>query len=274
MIFTWVAPRRSSSRAALRTAGTPSATCEKPFEWIWHAHRLTASERGVKSPWPPVWESVRPEKNRRGPFTSPRRTASAIPQSAPPASRTVVKPRRSIASSTRPASRATSVVGRPCIAARFSVVMVAWTWASISPGISVRPRASIRSAPAARIGRSLTSTMRSASTSTLLPGRSSPAAGSSRAPFSKRICARKPPPLSRARAARRRILSRRAARRPVRAAARRRGAPLRRGTGTDSGRSSSAGAAPRGRSPAPARSRASAPGRSRPAAACSGSRRC
>jgi len=45
------------------------------------------------SPCPPVWLSACPVNSRRGPGIVPSSTACARPQSAPPASRTVVKPR-------------------------------------------------------------------------------------------------------------------------------------------------------------------------------------
>jgi hypothetical protein len=139
MIFTCFAPRRSSSRAALRTAGTPSATCAKPLVCTWQAQISGVSVRSRKSPCPPVWLSTRPEWNMRGPSTSPRSTASASPQSQPPASRTVVKPRRNMRSRITRASCAISVVGFFSIAPMSTDVIVTCTCASIRPGITVRP---------------------------------------------------------------------------------------------------------------------------------------
>ena len=54
-------------------------------------------EHGVTSLWPPVGPIALPAMKRRGPGTSPWSTAALRPQSAPPVSRTVVKPRSSIA---------------------------------------------------------------------------------------------------------------------------------------------------------------------------------
>jgi hypothetical protein len=46
----------------------------------------------LESPWPPLWLSGWPLTNILGPGMRPRSTASFMPQSAPPASRIVVKP--------------------------------------------------------------------------------------------------------------------------------------------------------------------------------------
>ena len=62
------------------------------------------------------------------------------------------------------------------------------TWLSISPGISVRPPQSITVASGALIGRSETSLMRSPSTSSSWPPRSSSCSGSSISKFLKRYC--------------------------------------------------------------------------------------
>lgn len=51
------------------------------------------SVRRFLSLWPPVGPIERPAMNMRGPLIRPDSTAVLIPQSAPPASRTVVKPR-------------------------------------------------------------------------------------------------------------------------------------------------------------------------------------
>ena len=56
----------------------------------------TVSVRRVRSLWPPVGLIERQEMNMRGPGISPESTAVLVPQSAPPASRTVVKPRSSM----------------------------------------------------------------------------------------------------------------------------------------------------------------------------------
>ncbi len=57
----------------------------------WMSVRRRASE------WPPVGPSARPATNIRGPGMRPCATLSRTPQSAPPVSRTVVKPRSIIA---------------------------------------------------------------------------------------------------------------------------------------------------------------------------------
>ena len=63
------------------------------------------SVRRLRSLWPPVGPIERQEMNMRGPGISPDSTAVLVPQSAPPASRTVVKPRSSMRFR-RPAERA------------------------------------------------------------------------------------------------------------------------------------------------------------------------
>src|SRR5438132_4807583 len=83
----------------------------------------------------------------RGPRINPRRTASLNPQSRPPASRTVVKPASSVDSITF-AIRSASTAGGSATSAASSRSMIArCTWASRSPGISVRPWQSITGAP-------------------------------------------------------------------------------------------------------------------------------
>lgn len=72
-------------------SGTPSQTRPMPRSAAPQAHQSSPLPR--MSPWPPVWLSAWPEKSRRGPSTAPSSTACARPQSAPPASRTVVNPR-------------------------------------------------------------------------------------------------------------------------------------------------------------------------------------
>ena len=71
-----------------------------------------------------------------------------MPQSAPPVSRSVVKPRSSIARiATEPlaASRVSGTSARSCM---FTSVSTTWMCASIRPGISVRPPMSTRAAAA------------------------------------------------------------------------------------------------------------------------------
>src|SRR6185369_2555268 len=69
--------------------------------------------------------------------------------------------------------------------ARSDNMAVTWTWASHSPGIRVLPARSYTTAPAAFIGRSLTSLMVSPSISTCHPGNSSPLRVSRMAQFAK-----------------------------------------------------------------------------------------
>ena len=168
----WSAPPFSSSRAARRTASGPSATWAKPVVSMPHAHRRGWLLGAAVSPWPPVCDSTRPERKIRGAAISPASAASFSPRSSPPASRIVVKPRRSIPSRIALASMPIRVSGRWFIEPMSIFVIAAWTWASMSPGISVRPPASRRgtsSPDARRCPSTPTSTMRSPSTRTLAP---------------------------------------------------------------------------------------------------------
>lgn len=74
------------------------------------------------------------------------------PQSAPPTSRTVVNPRRSI----RPASASARTVAYPAVqeaaSTRSNVVSRRWTWASTKPGMTVAPAASMTLVSAAGAG--------------------------------------------------------------------------------------------------------------------------
>ena len=80
-----------------------------------------------------------------------------MPQSHPPVSRTVVKPRSSMARS-RVAARAVSKVsGIASMKRMLTSLWMTCTWQSISPGISVRPPQSITAASGALIGVSLSS---------------------------------------------------------------------------------------------------------------------
>ena len=89
-----------------------------------------------------------------------------MPQSAPPVSRTVVKP-RSIMPFMSSAERAVSSVSGTLSRLRmFTSVRKTWTWQSIRPGIRVRLPQSTTFALAALIGLDDTSLIRSPSTST------------------------------------------------------------------------------------------------------------
>ena len=68
---------------------------------------------------------------------------------------------------------ASRVSGTSSSSRRFTSVSTTWMWASISPGISVRPRRSMRVAALAVIGRSETSLIRPSSTRTEMPSCSS-----------------------------------------------------------------------------------------------------
>ncbi len=70
-----------------------------------HRHGGPMSVRRLRSLWPPVGPIERQEMKSRGPGIRPDSTAVLVPQSAPPASRTVVKPRSSMRFR-RPAERA------------------------------------------------------------------------------------------------------------------------------------------------------------------------
>ena len=116
---------------------------------------------------------------RRGPSISPSSTARTRPWSAPPTSRTVVKPRRSIPFMVRAARSAVSEDGRAAFAPMSTREAITCTCASMRPGISTRPARSMRVAAALRMRPSETSLMRSPSTSTSAPSATSPRSGSS-----------------------------------------------------------------------------------------------
>ena len=61
-----------------------------------------------------------------------------MPQSAPPVSRTVVKPRSSMARNRVAARAVTSVSGNISMKRTLTSLWMACTWQSISPGINVR----------------------------------------------------------------------------------------------------------------------------------------
>jgi hypothetical protein len=98
---------------------------------------------------PPVWQIARPEMNSRGPVNRSCSTASRKPRSAPPASRTLVKPRISMPRMMLAAAAAMNEAGSTRLAARPELTRTAltWTWQSINPGRIVRPPMSTTSAP-------------------------------------------------------------------------------------------------------------------------------
>jgi hypothetical protein len=182
MILMWSAPLRSSSRVARITSGTPSATRAVQARPLQHAQANAPSVRMRWSPCPPVWLSGWPAMNSRGPRKCPCSTAAFIPQSAPPVSRSVVNPRRSIAAIATDPFAASSVSGTSDSSRTFTSVSTMWMCASISPGISVRPPRSTRRALSDAIGRSDTSRTVSPSTSTSMPSISSSRRGSRNLP--------------------------------------------------------------------------------------------
>jgi succinate dehydrogenase hydrophobic anchor subunit len=91
--------------------------------------------------------------------------AVLIPQSAPPVSRTVVKPRSSMARNRVAARAAIRVSGIASMKRTLTSLWMACTWQSISPGIKVRLPQSITTASAALIGCGLSSLTVSPSTS-------------------------------------------------------------------------------------------------------------
>src|SRR6185312_14775983 len=146
------------------------------------------SVRRRESEWPPVGPMARPEMNRRGPGISPVSTAVLMPQSAPPVSRTVVKP-RSIMPRISSADLAVSRVSGTCSRLRmFTSVRKTWTWQSIRPGIRVRLPQSTTWALADLMGLAETSRIVSPSTRTSWPPRASSQRGSSRLKFLNKIC--------------------------------------------------------------------------------------
>ena len=88
-----------------------------------------------------------------------------MPQSVPPVSRTVVKPRSSISFMRLAPRAAARVSGTSSMRRRYTSLCMQWTWQSIRPGSTTRPPQSITSASDV-MGRSLTSWMRSPSIST------------------------------------------------------------------------------------------------------------
>ncbi len=169
MILIWSAPIWSCSRTAVRTLSTPSTTRVLAMRWQPQDDTgCSRSLRGRKSPWPPVGLSGEPLTKRRGPTTAPSMpssTACFSAWSAPPASRTLVKPRRSMPRRIG-SERSTTVAWASCeMSPRLMCENVTCTWQSISPGITVRPPASITSASRAAMGRLDTSRTIPSSTS-------------------------------------------------------------------------------------------------------------
>ena len=157
MIFTWSQPCRISSRTAFCTSATPSARPMAKASALQQWQRTPGSVRLRPSLCPPVGPSALPAMNSRGPGQSPCSTAVLIPQSAPPVSRTVVKPRSSMPRIRCIARAVIRVSGMLSSRPSATSLNTTWTWQSIRPGIRVRPPQSTTSAEPAAIGRSDTS---------------------------------------------------------------------------------------------------------------------
>jgi hypothetical protein len=149
MILIWLAPFISCSRTRRSISGTPSATALTPAASMWLAgvEGMRGSSWTMrKSPCPEVCEIIAPEGKMCGPSTMPWSIAVFRAKDGPPASRTVVKPRISVAPASRPAiRRAGSWVSAATWVAATSV---ACQWQSMSPGITARPPQSTTSASA------------------------------------------------------------------------------------------------------------------------------
>ncbi len=140
----WSAPTRSCSRAAFLTASAPSQTTERMPAVGQKISGACVSVARRQSPCPPVCESGRSLTRRRGPSTYPCSTASLKPQSAPPASLTVVNPRARVSSRTLAIMMATRLDGCSlCWSRMFTSTAPMCTWASVSPGIRVIPAQSM-----------------------------------------------------------------------------------------------------------------------------------
>src|SRR5437667_49986 len=136
----WVAPRRSWSRAALRTSSGPSQMM-KPATSPPMPCSIVSWWGALQSPWPPVCERNAPLGRIRGPRSNPFATTCAHAGSSPPASRTVVKPWSSVSSMNAATRRAKAARGR--VARPSASVAEKWTCASVRPGRRKRPVASI-----------------------------------------------------------------------------------------------------------------------------------
>jgi hypothetical protein len=106
-----------------------------------------------------------PAMNTRGPTKCPVSTAVLTPQSHPPVSRTVVKPRSIMARSRVPARAVSSVSGIASRKRTLTSLCITCTCASMRPGITVRPPQSTTMALSPLIGLSDSSLTLSPSTS-------------------------------------------------------------------------------------------------------------
>ena len=85
-----------------------------------------------------------PAGQMRGPGTSPSSMPRFRPNTGPPMSRTLVKPRISVSSALRTAATLMKPISLVNATSCGTVATIMCTWASISPGISVRPSPAIR----------------------------------------------------------------------------------------------------------------------------------
>ena len=97
-----------------------------------------------KSPCPPLWEMNAPDGQMRGPATTPASMACLSPNTGPPRSRTLVNPRKSMSVAALPAAMWMNPMSPTRTVNCGTEVNIRWTWASIRPGISVRPPPWIR----------------------------------------------------------------------------------------------------------------------------------
>src|SRR5215204_3391951 len=140
----WSAPSLSCSLAARLTASAPSQTTERMPAVGQKISGGCVSVVLRQSPCPPVCESGRSLTSSRGPWTIPRSTAALKLQSVPPASLTVVKPSWMVSSRILAIIRATRLEGCSlCWSRTLTSTAPMWTWASVSPGMSVIPAQSM-----------------------------------------------------------------------------------------------------------------------------------
>jgi len=98
-----------------------------------------SSDNWRKSPCPPVTVITAPEGKIRGPAMIPESMALFSPNTGPPRSRTVVKPRISVSVASTPAAILLYPASPTIISAGVPLISIACQCASIRPGISVRP---------------------------------------------------------------------------------------------------------------------------------------
>ncbi|MNP12224.1 hypothetical protein D3C76_1044490 [compost metagenome] len=144
--LTWEAPRASCSRVRWRTASGLSATmaalARSPKEYCPASAGSSLGRR--KSPWPPDWEIMAPAGQIRGPLINPMSIPFLRPNTGPPRSRALVKPRISMSLAALVAATVVKVTSLVSTAICGRVANIRWVWASMRPGIRVLPWPSIR----------------------------------------------------------------------------------------------------------------------------------